>query len=132
MLSKKKLILGATLRLSLGNGQLYIHVHVFECLHQRLVQKYHLGTCILLKYACANVTVLTWHSLNKYSLLNVRFNDQVSLTYVSDIFHFYQTFRMNNNNMWWILLVLPIMGFVIGVFFFCKWRYTVRRRTGMY
>lgn len=37
--------------------------------------------------------------------------------------------KMNNNNMWWILLVLPIMGFVIGVFFFCKWRYTVRRRT---
>lgn len=39
--------------------------------------------------------------------------------------------KMNNNNMWWILLVLPIMGFVIGVFFFCKWRYTVRRRTGI-
>lgn len=59
---------------------LYIHVHVFECLHQRRVQKYHLGTCILLKYACANVTVLTWHCLNKYSLLNdVRFNDQVSI-----------------------------------------------------
>lgn len=37
--------------------------------------------------------------------------------------------KINNNNMWWILLVLPIMGFVIGVFFFCKWRYTVRRRT---
>lgn len=112
---------------------LYIHVHVFECLHQRRVQKYHLGTCILLKYACANVTVLTWHCLNKYSLLNdVRFNDQVSITYACDIFHFYRTFRMNNNNMWWILLVLPIMGFVIGVFFFYKWRYKVRRRTGMY
>lgn len=39
--------------------------------------------------------------------------------------------KINNNNMWWILLVLPIMGFVIGVFFFCKWRYTVRRRTGI-
>lgn len=37
--------------------------------------------------------------------------------------------KINNNNMWWILLVLPIMGFVIGVFFFCKWRFTVRGRT---
>lgn len=112
---------------------LYIHVDVFECLHQRRVQKYHLGTCILLKYACANVTVLTWHCLNKYSLLNdVRFNDQVSLTYACDIFNSYQTFRINKNSMWWILLVLLIMGFVIGVFFFCKWRYTVRGRTGMY
>lgn len=39
--------------------------------------------------------------------------------------------KINNNNMWWILLVLPIMGFIIGVFFFYKWRYTVRRRTGI-
>lgn len=37
--------------------------------------------------------------------------------------------KINKNSMWWILLVLLIMGFVIGVFFFCKWRYTVRGRT---
>lgn len=130
MLSKKNLILGATLRLSLGNGQLYctyMYMYLSVCIKDLFK-----NITLARAYTCANVTVLTWHSLNKYSLLNVRFNDQVSLTYVSDIFHFYQTFRMNNNNMWWILLVLPIMGFVIGVFFFCKWRYTVRRRTGMY
>lgn len=37
--------------------------------------------------------------------------------------------KINKNSMWWILLVLLIMGFVIGVFFFCKWRFTVRGRT---